>query len=54
MSNFVGLLGKIVKVLGKITDVLIKGREFGLWSEKGGAKVEKPHDPAGPDLKGFR
>ena len=30
-------LSKVFGVLGKITDVLLKGRQAGLWSEKSGA-----------------
>lgn len=54
--NIVGVLGKVVKVLGKITDVLIKGREAGLWTEKPNVpgKMGKPHDPSFPDIKGYK
>ena len=31
-----GVLKKIAKVLGKITDVLLIGRQQGWWSEKHG------------------
>ncbi len=34
MANILGILGKARKVLGKLTDLLIKGRQAGLWSEK--------------------
>jgi hypothetical protein len=48
-----GWLGKVLKVIGKITDVLIKGREAGLWTEKDGIRVDKgkPHDPTIPDTR---
>lgn len=36
MANILGVLGKVRKLLGKLTDVLIKGRQAGLWSEKKG------------------
>lgn len=54
--NLIGILGKIVKVIGKVTDVLIKGREAGLWTEKPGVTVGKgkPHDPSFPDIKGYK
>jgi len=32
--NVLNVLGKVRKILGKITDLLIKGRQAGLWSEK--------------------
>lgn len=49
-------LSKVLKVIGKITDVLIKGREAGLWSEGQGPNVSKgkPNDPSFPDIKGYR
>lgn len=31
-----GFLRKVIVVLGKLTDLLLKGREEGLWSEKQG------------------
>jgi len=34
MANILGILGKARKILGKLTDLLIKGRQAGLWSEK--------------------
>lgn len=39
--NVVGFLGKARKILGKVTDLLLKGRQAGLWN-KG----------PGPDFKG--
>ena len=29
-------LGKVRKILGKLTDLLIKGRQAGLWDKKNG------------------
>lgn len=57
MANFLGIVGKVRKVLGKITDLLLQGRQAGLWSEKPGVNTgvgNKPHDPTMPDLKGYR
>ena len=34
MANILGFLGKAREILGKLTDILIKGRQAGLWSEK--------------------
>ena len=34
MADIVGVLGKAKKILGKLTDLLLKGRQAGLWSEK--------------------
>jgi len=34
MANILGVLGKVRKVLGKLTDLLIKGRQAGLWDRK--------------------
>ena len=34
--NVLGTLGKIRKLIGKLTDLLIKGRQAGLWDEKPG------------------
>ena len=31
--NVLSVLGKARKILGKITDFLIKGRQAGLWTE---------------------
>lgn len=36
MADIIKLLGKAKKILGKLTDVLVKGRQAGLWSEKKG------------------
>ncbi len=54
--KIMAILGKVIKVIGKITDVLIQGREAGLWTEKDGIKVDKgkPHDPSFPDIKGYK
>lgn len=35
MSLFT-VLGKARSILGKLTDLLLKGRQAGLWSEKNG------------------
>jgi len=32
---------KLRKVLGKLTDLLIKGRQAGLWTEKNNVSVPK-------------
>lgn len=32
--NILKVAGKLRVILGKITDVLIKGRQAGLWSKK--------------------
>lgn len=49
-------LGKARKIVGKITDILIRGREAGLWTEKPGIGVDKgkPHDPSFPNIKGYK
>ena len=39
--NVINVLGKVRKVLGKLTDLLIKGRQAGLWSEKPSVKEKK-------------
>lgn len=39
---------KIRKILGKLTDWLTKGREYGLWSE---GHKGKPHDPTFPKVR---
>jgi hypothetical protein len=31
--NILKVIGNVRKVLGKITDLLIKGRQAGLWTE---------------------
>ena len=33
--GIINVLGKVRKILGKLTDLLIKGRQAGLWSEDG-------------------
>lgn len=34
--SILSVLGKVRAVLGKLTDLLIKGRQAGLWDEKNG------------------
>lgn len=34
MINIIGILGSARKILGRLTDLLIKGRQAGLWTEK--------------------
>lgn len=52
-----GWLSKVLKVLGKLTDVLVKGRQAGLWDKGHGPNVGNPpslgspHDPGFPDVK---
>jgi len=44
---------KIASFLGKLTDVLIKGRQAGLWSQKqGGSTLDQPHKPE--DIGGIK
>ena len=31
--NILGIIGKVRKIIGKLTDVLLKGREAGLWDK---------------------
>ena len=52
MSVF-SFLGKVRKILGKLTDWLGKGREAGLWDQKPGIEVSKgkPHDPTFPQTR---
>lgn len=46
-------ISKVFKVLGKLTDILSKGRDAGLWTENPSVpgKLGKPHDPTFPDVK---
>ena len=46
MANIIGVLGKARKILGKLTDLLLKGRQAGLWSEKD--KIPTKRGPSGP------
>ena len=39
--NFLSIIGTVRKVLGKLTDILIKGRQAGLWTEKDKLPEEK-------------
>lgn len=34
-----GFIGKVFSVIGKITDVLVKGRQLGLWDKQAGPKI---------------
>lgn len=53
MGGFMTLLGKVRKIIGKLTDILIQGRQAGLWTEKDGAKPgAAPHDPTFPNGHG--
>ena len=51
-------LQKVLKVLGKVTDVLIRGRQAGLWTEKQtpgsspSSPLGSPHKPE--DTRGIR
>jgi hypothetical protein len=52
--NWISFFGKARKVIGKITDILIRGREAGLWTEKPGVGTinqGKPHDPSFPNVR---
>lgn len=39
------VFGVIRKVLGKLTDLLIAGRQSGLWSKKEGVEPPRMRDP---------
>lgn len=54
--SVISVLGKLRKLVGKLTDILIRGREAGLWTKKPGvgSPGDKPHDPTFPDIKGYR
>jgi hypothetical protein len=39
--DVLSVLGKARKILGKLTDALLKGRAAGLWSEKDNVNKEK-------------
>ena len=39
--SVLSVLGKIRSLLGKLTDILIKGRQAGLWSEDGKILTDK-------------
>lgn len=51
--KFLDVLGKLWKLIGKLTDILIQGRQAGLWTEKDGVRPgAAPHDPSFPQGKG--
>jgi len=39
--NLLKILGKAKGILGKLTDLLLKGRQAGLWNEKNGIPSSK-------------
>ena len=43
MANIAGILGNVRRILGALTDLLLKGRQAGLWQQGPGyIPPEKP------------